>query len=141
MAKYWIGVAAKDHVMVGFQGGFCQLGHGKHRPVERLNPGDWLIYYAPRTKVEGGDKVQAFVALGQIQAGEPYQPEMAEGFSPWRRDVVYRDIQEVEIQPLLSQLSFIDDVRYWGIKFRRSLFEITPADFSRITQAMGVENL
>jgi len=27
--RYWIGVAAREHVRVGVAGGFAQLGHGK----------------------------------------------------------------------------------------------------------------
>ena len=43
-AKYWIGVAAKDHVKAGEKGGFCQLRHGKQAPLERLSGGDWIVY-------------------------------------------------------------------------------------------------
>ncbi|MCB0166341.1 MAG: EVE domain-containing protein [Anaerolineae bacterium] len=137
--KYWIGVAVKDHVLAGVQGGFGQLGHGKHKPVERLNPGDWLVYYAPRTQLENGDKVQAFVALGQIQPGQPYQVAMSADFSAWRRDIAYRNVQEADIHPLLERLRFIDDPRYWGMKFRRSVFEIDRDDFTIIAEAMGVQ--
>ncbi len=137
--KYWIGIASKDHVQGGVQGGFCQLGHGKHIPVKRLNPGDWIIYYAPRTQLKDGDKVQAFVALGQIQPGEPYQIEMLDDFSAWRRDVEFQEAHDADIHPLLPQLSFIEDPRHWGILFRRSMFEINQDDFALIAQAMGVE--
>ncbi|MGG1220830.1 EVE domain-containing protein, partial [Priestia endophytica] len=27
--RYWVGVASRDHVMKGVQGGFAQLCHGK----------------------------------------------------------------------------------------------------------------
>jgi hypothetical protein len=128
--NYWIGVATKDHVMVGVAGGFCQLGHGKHAPVKRLSPADWLIYYAPH-------HVKAFVAVGQVQPGEPYQ--QGDNFSPWRRDVRYLDAVDAPIHPLLDSLSFVTDTRHWGILFRRSLFEIPQDDFALITRAMQVE--
>lgn len=138
--RYWIGVASKDHVLAGVQGGFCQLGHGKHEPVKRLNPQDWLIYYAPRTKLDGGDKVQALVAIGQIELGEPYQVALSEDFSAWRRDIVYSESEEAPIRPLLEQFSFVKDMRYWGYNFRRSVFEITRDDFELIVSAMNVNS-
>ncbi len=136
--RYWIGVASKNHVMVGVQGGFCQLGHGKHEPVKRLSQQDWLIYYAPRTALKGGDKVQAFVAIGQIEEGDPYQVAMSEDFSTWRRNVRYKESEEAAIHPLLARFSFIKDLRYWGYSFRRSVFEITSDDFAIIVNAMKV---
>jgi hypothetical protein len=138
VTKYWIGIATKDHVMAGVRGGFCQLGHGKHTPVARLNANDWIIYYAPRAQFDGSDKLQSFVALGQIQAREPYCVQMSSDFSAWRRDVHYHNANEARIRPLLDKLSFIDS-KHWGLKFRRSLFEITHANFATITQAMNVQ--
>ena len=138
MSRYWVGIASSEHVAVGVEGGFCQLGHGKHTPVARLNPGDWLIYYAPRTQIKGGDKVQSFVAIGQILAGEPYKFAQNEQFTPWRRDVTYLDAQPAPIRPLLNQLNCISDPQHWGMVFRRSLFEIDTHDFELIADAMGV---
>ncbi|MGB1288502.1 MAG: EVE domain-containing protein, partial [Aggregatilineales bacterium] len=137
--KYWITVAAKDHVMIGVNGNFCQLGHGKKAPVARLKPADWLTYYAPRTKLKGGDRVQAFVALGQIKPGEPYKVKVSDEFLAWRRDVDYSKGEDAAIHPLLDKLSFIDDKRYWGIKFRRSLFEVNHDDFMIIASAMSLQ--
>lgn len=134
--KYWIGIATKDHVLAGVKGGFCQLGHGKHAPIARLNTHDWLIYYAPRAEFEGKDKLQSFVAVGQIQPHDAYHAHMSSEFSPWRRDVQYYPTQDAKIHPLLDSLSFIDS-QHWGLKFRRSLFEINRQDFAIITQAMN----
>ncbi len=125
--------------MLGVRGKFCQLGHGRLTHIRRLNSGDWLIYYAPRTTLKNGEKVQAFVALGQIRAGQPYQVELPGGFAPWRRNVAYAKVRPAKIQPLLDDLSFIKDKRYWGVRFRRSLFEINHHDFELIARAMGIE--
>lgn len=138
--KYWIGIASKDHIMTGVAGNFCQLGHGKHAPVKRLNPADWLIYYAPRTKLKGGDKVQAFVALGQIQEGDPYLVGMSMDFSAWRRNISYQDVRSANIHDLLDQLNFITDRKHWGILFRRPMFEVSESDFNLIARAMEFHN-
>ncbi|MCA9896137.1 MAG: EVE domain-containing protein [Anaerolineae bacterium] len=138
MSRYWISIASSNHVAIGVEGGFCQLGHGKHTPVMRLKPDDWLIYYAPRTQLKGGDKVQSFVAIGQILEGEPYQHAQTEQFTPWRRDVNYLDAETTPIRPLLHILNCIHDPQHWGMQFRRSLFEIDQHDFEIIADAMSV---
>jgi hypothetical protein len=137
--RYWIGVASRDHVMTGVAGGFCQLGHGKAAPVKRLAPGDWIAYYSPRSKLEGGEPVQAFTAVGKIKPGDPYQGDMGGGFHPTRRDVDFlRAAREAPIRPLLDQLSFTRGRPSWGSAFRRGSFAVSAEDFLVIAEAMGV---
>jgi hypothetical protein len=138
--RYWIGVASRDHVMKGVAGGFCQLGHGKAAPVKRLAPSDWIAYYSPRTKLEGGEPVQAFTAIGRIKAGEPYEADMGGGFHPVRRDVDYRKGVEAPIRPLLDRLSFTSAGQSWGYAFRRGSFTVSAEDFLTIAEAMGVRD-
>lgn len=94
--RYWIGVASKDHVLKGGEGGFCQLCHGRNNPLKRLNPGDWIIYYSPRAALNDGKRVQAFTAIGQVLAGEPYRFNMGDEFV-FRRDVQFVAAQETLI--------------------------------------------
>lgn len=136
---HWIGVASREHVSRGVAGGFCMFSHGKHEAVKRVGPGDWLVYYSPRTTLEGGGPVRAFTALGRIAESEPYQAEMAAGRHGWRRDVAYLEASEADIYPLLGELSFIRNPSHWGMAFRRGLFPITREDFARIASAMGLD--
>lgn len=64
--RFWVGVASKDHVLKAIEGGFCRLCHGKNNLLKRLNPGDWIIYYSPRTALSDGERVDAFTAIGQV---------------------------------------------------------------------------
>ena len=138
MTKYWIGVAARAHVLKGKAEGIAQLGHGKMEPVKRLSISDWIVYYAPRERLNDGAPVQAFVSIGQV-ISEMYQAEQAPGFYPYRRDVRYlTDAHEASIRPLLSQLSFIRDERVWGLPFRRGSFSVSREDFELIARAMCV---
>jgi hypothetical protein len=139
--RYWIGVASRDHVLKGKQGGFCQLCHGKSNPLRRLNAGDWIVYYSPRSGMQGGDVIQAFTAIGKILAGEPYPLDMGGGFVPYRRDVQFVEGIEVPIRPLLEDLSFIKNKQSWGYTFRFGFFEIPEADFEQIAIAMQAEVL
>jgi hypothetical protein len=134
--RYWIAVASKDHVMAGVAGGFMQANHGKRSPLRRVQPGDWIIYYSSKLYYGQEEPCQAFTAVGQIQPGDIYTEQMGNGFEPARRDVVYYDCTEVEIRPLIPQLSFIQDKQRWGYMFRFGFFEITKSDFELITQHM-----
>jgi hypothetical protein len=136
--RYWIGVASADHVARGVEGGFCQLSHGKAAPVRRLSPGDWIVYYSPRTSLRGGEPVQAFTAIGRIRPGEPYAFDMGGGFVPVRRDVAFVPSRRAPVRPLVDRLSFIRNKRSWGQAFRRGVVAIDRKDFEIIAAAMGV---
>ena len=136
--RTWIGVASKRHVEGGVAGGFCMFSHGRHEAVKRTRPGDWVVYYSPRTEMNGGEELRAFTALGRVKPGEPYQSEMGDGLTGWRRDVDFRDSRDADIYPLLDRISFIRDRSHWGMAFRRGLFAIPREDFALIAAAMGV---
>lgn len=138
MARYWIGVASRDHVHAGVRGGFAQLGHGKAAPVRRLAKGDWIVYYSPRTALKDGEVVQAFTAVGTIIDDEAQQVEQTVDFHPFRRSVRFENAREVSIRMLLDQLSFTRKRDNWGMQFRRGSFEITQGDFVTIARAMDV---
>ena len=140
MTSYWIGIASYDHVRTGVEGGFCQLGHGKRAPVERLKKGDWICYYSPREEMGRGESVQAFTAIGRISDEEAYRGDMANNFHPWRRDVAWkRRAKQAPIRPLLQTLDLTRGRRSWGIIFRRSVIMVDEVDFARIASAMGIK--
>lgn len=139
MTRYWIGVAAQEHVQRGTGGGFCQLCHGKEGPLRRMAPGDWLIYYSPRNARDGGETVQAFTAIGRVTGEAVRQVTQSEGFSPFRRDVAYLPARPAPIRPLLGELAFIRNPERWGMTFRPGHLEVSEADFRRIAAAMGVD--
>lgn len=137
--KYWIGVASREHVKIGEAGGFCQLCHGKQRPLKRMKKGDWIIYYSSKERLGQREPCQRFTAIGEIVGDDIYQFEMAPGFIPYRRDVQFSQAKEVEIRPMLGQLSFIKDVSKWGFPFRYGHLEIPEQDFRLIAELMLTE--
>jgi EVE domain-containing protein len=136
--RFWVGVASRDHVQKGVAGGFAQLGHGKRAPLVRMAPGDWIVYYSPRTRFPDGEPYQRFTAIGQVTPGEAYPFPMSDDFVPYRRAVRFPRADEAPIQPLLQDLAFVRDKRRWGYIFRRGHFEISERDFRLIATAMGV---
>lgn len=137
--RYWIGVASRDHVLKGVEGGFCQLCHGKSSFLKRLASGDWIVYYSPRTEMRGGEVVQAFTAIGEVLEGDPYLFDMGNGFIPYRRNVRFELAPEAPIKSLIDDLSFIKNKKSWGHVFRFGALEIPEGDFQRIAKGMNVE--
>lgn len=138
MTRYWIGVVSRNHVLAAVRGGFCQLNHGKEAPMKRLAAGDRILYYSPRTDMQGGEPLQAFTAAGEVLEGAPYQVKQTERFQPFRRDVRYFEVHEAPIRPLLPDLSFAQGKASWGQVMRRGTFSIEQADYRLITAAMGL---
>jgi hypothetical protein len=134
----WVSIASRERVTTAVQGGFCQLNHGREAPVRRLQPGDYIIYYAPRERMRAGVVVQAFVALGKILPGEPYRAHTSKEFRPFRRDVEYSVGTDAPIRPLLRKLSFTRNRACWGQASRRGIFRIEPDDLAIIANAMKV---
>lgn len=138
MAKYWIGVASREHVARGVTEGIAQVCHGKGGPLKRMSPGDWIIYYSPHELFGQPTPLKQFTAIGTIVDNEPYEFQMTPDFIPWRRDVAYVQANEVSILPLIAKLTFIKNKQRWGFPFRRGCFEIPYEDFYTIARAMGV---
>lgn len=136
---YWIGVVSQEHVQRGVAGGFAQVCHGKAAPLKRMNAGDWLIYYSPRTSYPAGAPCQAFTAIGRVRDQPIYTVALSADFVPARRDIDFADCVAAPIQPLIERLAFIKDKRRWGYQFRTGLFAIDGADFALIAAAMRVD--
>jgi hypothetical protein len=133
----WIAVASADHVAQGRQGGFMQVCHGKQGPLLRIEPGNTVIYYSPSTRLGGGERLQAFTAVGVVRDVDPYPFAMGGGFAPFRRDVDWFVARQTPIRPLLERLDLTRGKSGWGSVFRYGVVRITDADRDVILDAMG----
>jgi hypothetical protein len=130
---YWINTVSADHVQRGVAGGFTQANHGKPHMLRKMDRGDWIIFYSPKTTFEHGEALQAFTAIGRITDDEPYQEQPSQ---PWRRAMEFLPCTTTPIRPLLERLEFIIDPQRWGYKFRFGVFRIEEPDFLLIRAAM-----
>ena len=64
--NYWLNTVSRDHVRLGVAGGFTQANHGSPHNLRRMQRGDWLVFYSPRTQFRNGDPLQSFTAIGTI---------------------------------------------------------------------------
>ncbi|RKH11995.1 EVE domain-containing protein [Corallococcus sp. CA053C] len=134
---HWLAVASAEHVRRGREEGFMQVCHGKAAPLQRIQPGDRVVYYSPTVSFQGKDKLQAFTALGVVKPGAPYLFDMGGGFRPFRRDVEWLPAREAPIQPLLETLDFSAGIRNWGYRLRAGLVQLSESDLRCIAAAMG----
>jgi hypothetical protein len=66
----WIAVASANHVAIGVAQGFMQVNHGKSGPLRRISPGDLVTYYSPTAVFGTKTPLQAFTAIGRVQADD-----------------------------------------------------------------------
>ncbi len=116
------------------------MNHGRKAPLQRLQAGDGLIMYSPRTAYPNGQPLQHFTAIGVVDTGEVYQVEMTDDFKPFRVNVTFLKATEAPIKPLIESLSFIKNKTHWGSAFRFGYVEVPAEDFQLIAAAMGVES-
>jgi hypothetical protein len=71
MTKYWLGVVQREHVLRGVAGGFAQTNHGVKSGIQRMGPGDGLVYYSPKTAYPDGEPLRQFTAIGVVVDAPP----------------------------------------------------------------------
>jgi hypothetical protein len=134
--SYWVNTVSLEHVELGVEGGFTQVDHGKDARLRKLRRGDGVVFYSPRTAMRSGRPLRQFTALGTVTGEEPFQVKVRPDFHPWRLEVDFEETHPADAGPLLEKLSFITDVKQWGVPFRQGLFEIGADDFAIIRAAM-----
>lgn len=145
--RYWLAVVHRDHVRHGVEQGIAQVNHGSRAGIQRLSPGDGLVYYSPKDVYPDGVALRAFTAIGRVADGEPWQAApvtmLGRGeVRPWRRRVEYLDgVEEAPIAPLLGVLELTRETPNWGWLMRRGLLEMSAGDFAVIARQMGADSL
>ncbi|MGL5818749.1 MAG: EVE domain-containing protein [Phycicoccus sp.] len=137
MTRAWIDVVGLEHTELGVRGEFVQADHGRSARLSRLDRGDVVVIYSPRTRMRAGETVQQFTALGTVADDECHQVRMTPSFHPWRRRVRWLDVDPAPVRPLLDRLTILRGRDRWGMVFRRGLFEIPVEDLAVIAEAMG----
>lgn len=141
MSRNWLAVASAEHVDIGRRSGFMQVCHGKATPLQRIQPGDRVVYYSPNSRYSPShaardrDRLQAFTAIGTVKPGTPYRVDSEAGFQPYRRDVAWHEASDVPLAGLLGQLE-LGRERNWGYRLRSGLIEISDRDMATIAEAM-----
>ncbi|AZB25802.1 MULTISPECIES: EVE domain-containing protein [Chryseobacterium] len=136
MIRYWMASVSKEHTERGVEGSFIQVCHGKKAPLQRMKKGDYIIVYSSKIKMNSPEKLQSFTAIGKVMDEEAYSFQMTETFIPFRRNIEFYDCRECPIIPLIDELDFIENKKFWGYPFRYGHFEISEKDFNLIASKM-----
>lgn len=134
MDKHWLGVVSRSHVERAVGGGFAQLCHGRAAPLRRMAAGDWLVYYSATAEMGGGERVQAFTALGQLVDERVYEVDVGDGRA-CRRNVRYESVGQVPLASLAAELHLTAHP-HWGFALRRGHLPLDAHDFAIIAQAL-----
>ena len=134
--RYWIVVASKDHVRSGIAEGIAQACHGKALPLQRMNKGDFVIYYSGKQTLGKPEICQEFTALGKVKDDSIYEVQLSDNFCPSRRNIEFYQSKDVSILPLINDLNFIQNKKSWGYPFRFGFLEINQYDFDLISTQM-----
>lgn len=134
MENHWLGVVSRTHVERAVAGGFAQLCHGRAAPLERMKAGDWLIYYSATSEMGGGERLQAFTALGQLVDDRIYEVALGD-WRAQRRDVRYEPVGQVALASLADQLHLTAQP-HWGFALRRGHLPLDAHDFAIVAQAL-----
>jgi hypothetical protein len=130
----WLGVVSRSHVELGVGLGIAQVMHGKRAGLARMKPGDWLVYYSPRTAYPDGEPLKAFTAIGRIADDDIWQADEGD-FHPYRRRVDYLALErEVHLAEVSGQLE-LTAVPNWGYQLRRGLIPLAETDLRVIRDA------
>jgi hypothetical protein len=135
--QYWIAVLCRDLAERARAGGYAELSQGRAGILELLHAGDGYITYSPRTADPKGEPLQAFTALGFVRDGKLYRESASDGSQAFRLAVDYVATRPAPVKPMLEELTFIRNRRYWGAAFRFGALRIGGPDFTRIATAMG----
>jgi predicted RNA-binding protein len=136
--RYWLIVASRDHVLTGMHEGITQASHGRSSPLEKMNVGDWIVYYSSKKRHGDSKPYQKFVAISRVTGEQVFQVTFSDAFKPYRREVEYMEnIHETDIRPLIPELDFIRDKTHWGMTLRSGFLEISRADFMLICSRMS----
>ena len=143
--KNWLCVVQREHVLQGIELGIVQTNHGVRSGIQRMSPGDGLVFYSPKTAYPDGDPLRQFTGVGFVAEGEPWQEPVPVddegGIHPWRRAVRFVAATATPIAPLLDELELTRGNRNWGFIMRRGQLAITQRDFDVIARQMGADTL
>jgi hypothetical protein len=135
---YWLLSVSRDHVISARSLGIVQACHGRSGPVQRMKPGDGIVFYSARHQIKGKDLCQRFTGIATIQDGGAYQEIASESFRPWRRHAKFEEpAKEVDLRTVLPKLACLHNGAVgWGQALRRGVIKIGESDWQILREAM-----
>ena len=136
MTACCLGIAERIHAELCKEAGVVVLGIDGPSGVRKLNPGDKVVYYSPKTAPDG-EVLRSFTSIGEVVGEGEYERDLGAGRLLWVRDAAWAENpKEVSIYDLLERLSWIKKPKNWGFYMRGSHRQIPFEDYAVIAEAM-----
>jgi hypothetical protein len=132
---YWLGVAHRDHVLVGAAEGFVRLCHGRSNPLKKLDVGDYLVYYSPSAFSNKKTNLRSFTAFTRIEGASVESVPSREG--AFRRSAKFLPCVEAPIKSIVGLE--LTKGAHWGMRLRSGLVALDEGDFKLIANAMKID--
>lgn len=138
MNKYWITLTAQEHVNIVKEKGYTQVNMGPKEPLEKMAPGDWILYYSPTLILDNPKTVcQTFTAFSYVLDDLVY-PQYPKNPIRWRRDVEFFNCTPQHAKHFHHKVSFLHQYENWLDAFVKPVFEIPRNDFIVIAQTIVI---
>ncbi|MFQ6547282.1 hypothetical protein AADZ90_004945 [Aestuariibius sp. 2305UL40-4] len=134
-ARYYISVVHRRQVEIAQEEGFVSFSHGREAFIKPLNPGDKVIYYAPKSDMDG-TPVRAFIAHATVTGDVVETRDFGDWGQGFIRSATFDDVTDIPVAQIRDQLDFVPDGPSWGTAFRNGKREISADDYSRLAGAL-----
>lgn len=136
MRQYWVSKAAQEHVKVVQDKGYTQVNMGPRGPLEKMNPGDWILYYSPTVYYAQDEPVcHQFTGIACVNDQRVY-PQGGLFPDRWRRNVEFFECEPIHVQHFVGKVTFLPEQKNWQDTLEESIFQITRDDFITIVEAI-----
>lgn len=140
MPQYWICKAAQEHVNIVKDKGYTQINMGPRQPLEKMNAGDWIIYYSPTVYYEQEvPTCKKFTGISCVNDNRIY-PQGGQFPDRWRRNVEFFHCIPHEPTNFIGHVSFLPEAQTWEEVLQNPVFAIDRNDFITIAQTILIPN-
>ncbi len=137
MQHYWVCNAAQEHVHIVRDKGYTQVNMGPREPLEKMNVGDWILYYSPTYYFEDiQPNCQKFTGIACVNDPRIY-PQGNKRPDYWRRNVDFYQCIPHHAKHFVGKVSFLPPEKSWKKVLDQTIFEIPSQDFIMIAQMIA----
>lgn len=130
--RYWVSQAAQEHVFIVRDKGYTQANMGSRDGIDKMNIGDWILYYSPTVYFEQEEPIcQNFTGIACVSDDRVY-PKSNQYPDIWRRKVEFFHCNPHHPKDFINKVEFLPESENWQDVFLQELFEISRNDFAQI---------
>ena len=139
MRQYWVSKAAQEHVNVVRDKNYTQINMGPRAPLEKMNIGDWILYYSPTIYYEQEDPIsEQFTGISCVTDKRIY-PQGGQFPDRWRRNVEFFNCAPMHAHKFIGKVNFLPIEEDWKAILEQPVFQIEQQDFITIAKTILIE--